>query len=403
MAAALGGGLLIGIERERRKGAGRRRALAGVRSFALAAVAGAGAQALQQPLLVAAGAMLVVLLCAMAYWRNRSADPGITTEIALLLTYVLGVTAIGNPALAAGGAVVVAILLAGRETLHHFSVDTLSETELRDGLLFAAAALILLPLLPDRSLAWSMGVNPRRLWQLVVLFMALQAAGYVALRALGARLGLALSGLASGFVSSTGAIAVLGARVRTTPSLRAACVAGALFSSVTTILLLVIVTLAVMPRALAVLGLPFGCALLALLAVAVPGLLRQRGVAAPARTKGHAFNLLYALGFALTLTLVTAAVTLASRLSGSTAAGLTATLAGAFDVHAAAISTLSLAAAGTTPVGDVRLPILAAFSLNTASKLVAAFVGGGSAYGWQVTIGLVLAVAGAWAPLLFLG
>lgn len=49
-AAALGAGLLIGIERERRNGTGPKRALAGVRTFALAALAGAGAQALEQPL-----------------------------------------------------------------------------------------------------------------------------------------------------------------------------------------------------------------------------------------------------------------------------------------------------------------------------------------------------------------
>jgi uncharacterized membrane protein YhiD involved in acid resistance len=52
-AVALGAGLLIGIERERRKGAGPDRALAGVRTFTLTSLAGALAQALQQPLLVA--------------------------------------------------------------------------------------------------------------------------------------------------------------------------------------------------------------------------------------------------------------------------------------------------------------------------------------------------------------
>ena len=53
---ALGSGLLIGIERERRKGSGPARALAGVRTFTLAALCGALAQSLEQPLLVASGA-----------------------------------------------------------------------------------------------------------------------------------------------------------------------------------------------------------------------------------------------------------------------------------------------------------------------------------------------------------
>jgi uncharacterized membrane protein YhiD involved in acid resistance len=62
LGVALGCGLLIGIERERRKGSGPTRALAGVRTFTLASLAGAMAQALGQPLLVGAGAVLILLL-----------------------------------------------------------------------------------------------------------------------------------------------------------------------------------------------------------------------------------------------------------------------------------------------------------------------------------------------------
>jgi uncharacterized membrane protein (DUF4010 family) len=119
----------------------------------------------------------------VAYWRNRTSDPGVTTEVALLVTYLLGAMAVVHPMLAARDAVVVTILLAGRDALHQFSVDTLSETELRDALVFAAAALIVLPLLPNRSVPGIAGANPRRSWELVVLFMALQAVGYIALRA----------------------------------------------------------------------------------------------------------------------------------------------------------------------------------------------------------------------------
>jgi uncharacterized membrane protein (DUF4010 family) len=268
-AAALGGGLLIGIERERRKGSGPTRALAGVRTFSLAALAGAGAMAVGQPFLVAAGAMLIAGLASIAYWRNRSRDPGVTTELALLVTYLLGVLGMDHPGIAAGGAVVVTALLASRRTLHEFSVDTLTEPELRDGLVFAAAALILLPLLPNQPVPWAAGANPRRLWGLVVLFMALQAAGYVALRAAGARLGLALSGLAAGFVSSTGTIAALGARAREAPGLLRSCVAGALFSTVATIVLLAVVVLAVCPSALSGLMPSLAAALLAAVASAL--------------------------------------------------------------------------------------------------------------------------------------
>ena len=67
-------------------------------------------------------------------------------------------------------------------------------------------------------------------------------------------------------------------------------------------------------------------------------------------------------------------------------------------MHAAAASTLSLAAAGKLGAEEIRVPILIAFSTNTISKLVAAFAGGGRAYGVWVSMGLALTVAAAWLP-----
>ena len=92
LASAAGCGLLMGIERERRKGAGPDRALAGVRSFTLASLGGAAAALTAVPALVAVGAALVASLAVVAYARDRSGDPGVTTEIPLLLAYVIGVT-----------------------------------------------------------------------------------------------------------------------------------------------------------------------------------------------------------------------------------------------------------------------------------------------------------------------
>ena len=84
LASAAGCGLLMGIERERRKGTGPHRALAGVRSFTLASLAGAAAALTAVPALVALGAALVAALAVVAYARDRSGDPGVITEIALL-------------------------------------------------------------------------------------------------------------------------------------------------------------------------------------------------------------------------------------------------------------------------------------------------------------------------------
>ncbi|UUZ55092.1 DUF4010 domain-containing protein [Massilia sp. H-1] len=246
LAVALGCGLLIGIDRERHKGNGPARALLSLRSFGFAALIGALAQ-LSGGAVVAAGALLVVVLSAIAYWRDQSDDPGITTELALFVCYLLGVNAIDHPAVAAGAAVVVASMLNLRSRLHHFARLAQGARTARrpgagrGGAGGAAAAAGRL------SNAWLLGINPRRLLLLAIVIMTIQSAAHVALRIAGPRLGMALSGLASGFASSVATTAAMGARAKAHPELLGACISGALLSNVATFALLLVVTLAVAP------------------------------------------------------------------------------------------------------------------------------------------------------------
>ena len=136
---ALGAGMLIGLERERRKGQGATRESAGLRTFMVAALLGVCAQIVSGTL--AAVALLgVIALAGMSYWRSRSDDPGLTTELALITTALIGMLAVPQPELAAAAAVLLASLLAARDRLHHFATHWLSEDELHDGLLLAALA-----------------------------------------------------------------------------------------------------------------------------------------------------------------------------------------------------------------------------------------------------------------------
>ncbi len=214
---AIGGGLLIGLDRERNKGTGPHRAVAGVRTFALAGVAGAVAQTLGQPWLLAAGGAMIAALTTIGYWRSRTDDPGITTELTLFVTYLLGAGAVEHARLASGAFVIVAGLLASKTHLHRFATQILTAAELRDGLIPAGAALVVFPLVPNRPLTLLANANPHHLWRLIVLLMSLQAVGHIALRAAGRKVGLALAGLASGLVSSTSTIAAMGARARHDP------------------------------------------------------------------------------------------------------------------------------------------------------------------------------------------
>lgn len=232
---ALGIGLLIGAERERRMAHDTARAPAGIRTFAISSLVGAvSVLAGDEPLLITAMVGTFVL-AGLAYWRARGENAGLTTEIALVMTVLLGGLSVRRPELAAGIGVVVAILLAARAPLHTFVRSAMTENELRDGLVLAAATLVVLPVVPDRSMGPYATLNPYTIWIVVILVMAIGAAGHVAIRLFGAQHGLALTGLASGFISSTATIREMADRAMKAPNLLIAAVAGAALSSIATL------------------------------------------------------------------------------------------------------------------------------------------------------------------------
>lgn len=255
LGAALGCGLLTGIERERNKGRGPSRALAGLRSFALACVMGAVAMLTGESTLVAVGVIFLAALCVVARARERTEDPGVTTEIALVLTYLIGVLCILSLPLAAAVAVGQTGILFARDRLHAFANNWLRPAEVRDGILLAALALIALPLMPDRPF-WGQMLNPHLITQLLTLLLFIQALAHLSRRLLDARQAVALSAIASGFVSSTATVASMGIAVREGRS-DARLMAGAgLLSCVATLLQVLLVALAVQPAWLRLLIMP---------------------------------------------------------------------------------------------------------------------------------------------------
>jgi uncharacterized membrane protein (DUF4010 family) len=81
------------------------------------------------------------LLAAIGYRRGIKEDPGMTTEITLILTLLLGALAMQEPPLAAALGAGVAILLAARSRMHHFAKAVLTEREFNDALMLAAAQM----------------------------------------------------------------------------------------------------------------------------------------------------------------------------------------------------------------------------------------------------------------------
>src|SRR5688572_11002588 len=92
LAVAIASGMLIGIEREQRRVEKDSRIPAGVRTFTLIALAGA-ISTLLDPMLIAVGAGFIALAALLSYRSSAETDPGLTTEVAMFIAYLLGVLA----------------------------------------------------------------------------------------------------------------------------------------------------------------------------------------------------------------------------------------------------------------------------------------------------------------------
>lgn len=390
LAAALGCGLLVGIERERRKGEGPGRGFAGLRTFALASVVGAAAALTQLPGLVVTGALLVAALALVAYWRDRSQDPGATTEIALLLTYLIGVICAQNLPLAAALAVGLTALLAGRERLHQFARQWLTAGEVRDGIVLAALVLMALPLVPDRPL-WDKVLNPHVIVQLLALLLGVQALAHLSRRLLQARHAVALSALASGFVSSTATIATLGLAARERPLDARLLAGGGLLSCVSTQMQLLLVAAAVQPAWLAWLWAPaLAAGALALLwgGWMVRGAPDEPANAQRTPDEDRMFSLWGAAGVAALLSGIQVAVHAMELWLGATGLLLGATLAALADLHAALAAVF---ASGPPQAGGAAVwAVMLAVAVHAGSKSVTAGLTGG----WRYLLALA---PGLWA------
>jgi uncharacterized membrane protein (DUF4010 family) len=399
LATALGLGLLVGAVRERRKGEWR--IAAGLRTHALVALAGAVALWLALPVFVTTVAIIGVL-GGLSYARASVKEPGLTGEVALVLTALLGGLALRSPALAAGLGVVLAVILHAKAPMHRLAREWLSEREVHDGLILLASALVILPLLPDRTLGPFAVFNPRKLWLLVVLVMAISALGHVALRAIGNRWGLAIAGFFAGYVSSTAAVAGFGQKVRETPALLPGAVGAAMLANLASLSLFVPILLALAPALLPVLALPLAAAGTVVL---LGGLLGLRGAgdlgAAAPTADSRMFRFRYALGFALIVTAVLFVSAALNEWLGARGAMTAAILAALAEVHAALATVANLFTGGVLDAQQARRALVGLLAASALAKSIVAFVSGGRAYGLRVAAGL-LTMVGAAAAVVFL-
>ncbi|WP_293660236.1 DUF4010 domain-containing protein [Rhodoferax sp. OV413] len=405
LCVALGIGLLVGAERERRKDSSPDRGSAGIRTFAIVSLLGAVGMLVGGVAVLALVVFITGLAAMAAYVSNHREDKGITTEMALVLNGLLGGLAVVDALLAAEVGVLLALLLFARKAIHHFVRALLTEQDLQDALVFAGIALIVLPLAPDAFMGPLNALNPRHLVLLVVVMLAISACGYVGSRWLGPRYGLPLAGFSSGFVSSVATTYSMGQRGQVNGVVSGPAVAGAALSSIATFVQMSVLIGLVAPQLLRLMALPLllgGAAALSYGLWCLYG--SDSGSSTPATAHpegapdvGRAFDLQSAVAFAGVLTLVMMVSAGLNAWLGERGVALAAMVAGLADAHATAASTASLIAAGEIKAQQAVLPILLGLSANTLTKAVVAYQAGGVAYLCRMAPGLALMMVAVWA------
>ncbi len=395
-------GLLIGVERERRRADQAYSSFAGVRTFGLVGLLGGMLGYLGSPPLTAVGAGSVGLLALVAYVVNREdKDRGVTTEVAMMVTFSLGVLSEREPTVAAATGVIVTVLLALRNPLHRAVRERITPAELRDGLLLLVFALVVLPLAPSEGVGPYAAIHPASLVRLVVVMMVINAIGQVALRLLGARVGLPLTGLAGGFVSSSATIASMSARAKQDPSSYEGPVAGALASCVATGIQYLLIVATLDSSLLGALALPLGATVaVAAVGATIFALRGARGASTATEAEQRPFRLLGALALVAVYCAVSVlSAALHARL-GAAGTVLVSGIAGLIDAHSTAASLAAQHSAGQVDTPTVLLASLTALSTNSVSKVALAWTGRHLRFGVWTTLGVILTALSAWTTLL---
>ncbi len=408
LALALSIGLLIGLERgwkERSAHGGLR--VAGIRTFALISLLGALwallAETIGVVLLgIAFLAFAIVMITAHVLSTFHDQDYGITTTVASLLTFALGAAAVHfEPILVSITAVVVATVLGIKPILHRW-VLALERRDLYAIFQMLLISVVLLPVLPNRDMGPCDAINPYVLWLMVVLIAGVSFTGYFAIKVFGHRLGLVLTSIFGGLVSSTAVTLSFARMASSKPEYHRVLTAGVLVAAGTmfprTLLLAALLSSAVAWKLLA----PMAVMAVVCYSVALWFWHTARAeVELEHESPGNPLELKSALMFGALLAVVMVLARALREWLGDAGIYLLGALSGITDVDAVTLS-VSKMSQTDLPAEVASGAIVVAAVVNTVVKGCIAFGIARSRMGWQV-FGALVVVAAAGALVSMLG
>ena len=238
-------GFLVGLERESRGGSISARLTAGVRTYTLVSLFGFGCAWLYRlnvDFIIPVGIIVIGgMLLASYLAKQKSGAVGWTSEIAALLTFVVGILSLlADIWIPMALGIFTTLLLSEKAGLELY-IEKLDKSEFLAVVKFLLVTVIILPALPDKDFT-KYNLNPYRIWQIVILISSIGFVGYFLMKKFGDKVGLWLSGLMGGIVSSTAVSIAMGNIAKSNnPLAKRAFQATILASSVMYIRILVLI------------------------------------------------------------------------------------------------------------------------------------------------------------------
>jgi uncharacterized membrane protein (DUF4010 family) len=403
IAIAALGGAAVGVDRQRTYRENEPGAIGGLRTFTLlGTVAGVCGFLISNALItlgvvILASAAALVLIVRLGAGRiPRDA----TTEVAAIAVLVSGVTAgLGHLGIAAALYAWTLLLLIEKTWLHAL-VNRIGLIELEAAAQFAAMGLIVLPLLPSGDFGPRGILNLRSLWTLVLVFSGISFAGYLARKAVGAKIGWVLTGLIGGLISSTQVALSFSRDSRSQPESYVPLSGGVMAATSVSMLRVCILCLLLRP-ALAIATFVYVIAPLSIGVLFTAYSLRRPSSERASLEEKNPLRVLTAAYLALIFIAAQYLVTFARAWFGNAGMFGSAGLLGSVDVDAL-VASLAPMVRRSMETSEAARVIAVGILGNTAVKCAIALIWGKNEFRKSTTLGFVCILSGLALSLIFI-
>ncbi|WP_452600724.1 MgtC/SapB family protein [Pontimicrobium sp. MEBiC06410] len=339
---SLGIGLILGLEREYDK-LKEEQGFAGIRTFPIVAIIGfiLGSLSITYTpwlVIIISSAFLLFLSLSHLSIVQKHAMTGITTNLALFATLILGVMVANHLHKEAVATAVVIVTLLSLKTTFNTFIKNITSEELFAFIKFSIISLLILPFLPNQDYGSEGLLNPFEIGAIIVIVSFLNFIGYFLVKYVGSQRGILLTAILGGLISSTAVSWIYASRSKESPELSKQYAAGIIIASAIMFPRLAVLAYIFNNTLIAFLVVPFSILTFICLVSALFFMKKDNEITETGINLGNPLNIWNALGFGAIYIGIAFAVFYGNQFFGEKGLYYSALIAGLGDTDAITIS-----------------------------------------------------------------